>query len=171
MHTKTQTAALALLLTVGGADARTFKHPANGYTLTYPDAWTAKANFAGTDLAIMVPGTAGATSMITVVTQQLPQGMNRGGYAQATAESLPPMLQNFKLDTSKAVRVGGLAGRDLVFTGTRNGNTMYGHVVLLVRGGVGYTLSYLGELPANIAAKGAIDRVLTSFKLSAAVGR
>jgi len=166
MLEKSQTAALALLLIAGGAQAKTFQHPTNGYSLTYPDAWTAKANFAGTDLAISVPGTPGATSMITVVTQKLPQGMNLTAYAQATTESLPQMLQNYKLDTNKAVKVGGLAGRDLVFTGTRGGNTIYGHTVLLVRGSVGYTLSYLGELPANTAAKGAIDRVLMSFKLN-----
>ncbi|GGK39997.1 hypothetical protein GCM10008955_37230 [Deinococcus malanensis] len=166
MFKKTQMAVLALLVIVGGAQAKTFRHATNGYSLTYPDAWTAKANLAGTDVAISVPGTPGATSMITVVTQKLPQGMNLAAYTQATTESLPQMLGNYKLDTNKTVKVGGVAGRKLVFTGTRGGNTMYGNIVLLVRGDVGYTLSYLGELPANAAAKETIDRVLTSFKLT-----
>ena len=163
---KIRMTALALLLVVGAAHAKTFSNPANGYTIAYPDAWTAQANFAGADVAIGVPSAAGAVSQITVVTQALPEGMNLASYAQATVESLPQMLQRFKLSSDKTSKVNGVTARDLVFTGNRNGRTMYGHVVLIVKGSVGYTLSYFGAPPKDAAAKKAIDNVLASFKLT-----
>ena len=164
-HTQALRKALAILLIAGTAAAATYTHPKNGYRLTYPDAWSARANFVGADLAITVPGTPDAPSLITVVTQELPAGMTLAAYTRATTEFLPQALQNFKLDSSKAVRIHGTAARDLVFTGTRSGNSVYGHVILLVRGQTGYTVSYLGALPANDESKRAIDAVLTSFKL------
>ncbi|PYE55414.1 PsbP-related protein [Deinococcus yavapaiensis] len=155
--------ALALLL-AGAAHAKTFSHPTNGYTLSYPDAWSAQANFAGTDLTIAVPSAAGAPSQISVVTQALPDGMNLAAYAAATAESLPRMLQRFTLTSDKTLKVNGVLARDFVFGGHRNGRAMYGHVLLIVKGSVGYTVSYLGAAPKDAAAKKAIDAVLASFK-------
>ncbi len=162
-----RTTALALLAFLGMAAAHTHLSPDHRYAITAPDAWSVRPNIPGADVILNVPGSAGAINLITTVGQPLPEGMDLTGYAMATLDSLPGMMNTVKVTGDRSLTVAGLPARELLFTGrNRNGNRpVYGQVVLVVQAGRGYTLSYLGEAPRTAAARADIRRVLTSLTI------
>lgn len=160
-------AALTLAAFLGFASAHTYFSPDHSYAVTAPDAWTPRARIPGADLILNVPGAPGTINLMTTVGQALPAGMDLAGYAKATLASLPGMMNSVKVTGQQPLTVAGLPARELRFTGrNRTGNRpIYGQVVLVVKDGRGYTLSYLGETPRTQAARADIVRTLTSLAL------
>ncbi|WP_189091801.1 hypothetical protein [Deinococcus ruber] len=78
------------------------------------------------------------------------------------------MMNSVELSSQRRTVVGGLPAQEQLFTSMNNvqNRSISGQVVLAVRAGRGYTLSYLGEKLCPPAVSTVISGALTNLRLT-----
>ena len=109
---------LALALT-GAAQAATYTNASQGFNLRYPDSWTKRENIQGAVVAVVAPASGGFSRNVNVVViPGAPAGTKLDDILSANRANLAKQIKGLKVLLQRSVSVGGVNGRELVYTGS-----------------------------------------------------
>ena len=160
--------ALLGLAALGHTQAATFKSKAFPYTLSVPDDWQSK-KVPGVDVALAAPSSGGSVPAsvnvaVTPVAAQLKVTLDdlRALMLKQAKEN----VQDFQLLGDAALTVGGLPGRDLIFSGTEQNVPMRWIQLVTLKDNLSYIVTF-ATTQANLDKdKKLINQVLNSFKVT-----
>ena len=160
--------ALLSLVALSHTQAATFKSKAYPYTLSVPDDWQSK-KVPGVDVALAAPSSgsgvpASVNVAVTPVSAQL----------KVTLEDLRALMlkqagenvKDFQLLGDAALTVGGLPGRDLIFSGTEQNVPMRWIQLVTLKDNVSYIVTFATAQASFDKDKKLINQVLNSFKIT-----
>ena len=158
---------LSALLGAAPAFALEFKSKAYPYTLNVPDDWISK-KVAGVDVALSAPSGTPVPSSLNVAATPVDAKLKvtlddlRALVLKQAAES----VTNYKLLGDASLRVGGLPGRVLSYSGNEQNVPMRWIQLVTLKNNVSYILTFGASQDDFAKNKSQINKILNSFKVN-----
>lgn len=154
---------LAALASVSVAGAE-YVNTAEGFAVTAPKGWK-QVSVPGVVVAFVAPTSGGNFSVNTNVTvEPLPAGVTISQYAQAAQGTLKRVITDYKLVSSRNVTLGGVAGREQVFSGRQGEFNLYFMQTFALSGGKAYVLTGTTQLKDKASLTPVMAAFVKSFK-------
>ncbi|UQN09536.1 DcrB-related protein [Deinococcus sp. QL22] len=162
-HSFRSGAVLAALVTASVASAE-YVNAAEKFAVTAPKGWQ-QVSVPGVVVAFVAPGTTGNFSVnANVLVEKLPAGITVSQYAQAGQATLKRLITDYKLVSSRNVTLGGVAGREQVFSGRQGEFSLYFVQTFALSGGKAYVLTGTTQLKDKAGLTPVMAAFVKSFK-------
>lgn len=154
---------LAALVTASVAGAE-YVNAAEKFAVTAPKGWQ-QVSVPGVVVAFVAPNQAGGFSVNANVTvEKLPAGVTIAQYAQAGQATLKRVITDYKLVSTRNVTLGGVAGREQIFSGRQGEFSLYFMQTFALSGGKAYVLTGTTQLKDKASLTPVMAAFVKSFK-------
>lgn len=141
-----------------------YVNAAEGFAVTAPKGWK-QVSVPGVVVAFVAPSVAGNFSVNTNVTvEPLPAGITITQYAQAAQGTLKRVITDYKLVSSRNTTLGGVAGREQIFSGRQGEFNLYFMQTFALSGGKAYVLTGTTQLKDKAKLTPIMAAFVKSFK-------
>ncbi|MFB9994454.1 DcrB-related protein [Deinococcus oregonensis] len=155
---------LLATLAVASVAGAEYVNAAEGFAVTAPKGWK-QVSVPGVVVAFVAPTTAAKFSVNTNVTvEPLPAGVTITQYAQAAQGTLKRVITDYKLVSSRNVTLGGVAGREQIFSGRQGEFSLYFMQTFALSGNKAYVLTGTTQLADKTKLTPVMAAFVKSFK-------
>lgn len=134
--------ALAALALLGAASAKTYSNSKLGLSFSYPSNWTSQEGVAGTVVFVAAPPRGGFPANLNVVAQPTNQAVTLDLLYTTTVNSFKNLITEYKQTSTRNVRISGVNGREISFTGRQGKNRLQWRQTMFIKSNTAYAITY-----------------------------